>query len=261
MPEEAEQNLVLGADSLHFIGPPGSCSAFADLHNRSAQKLNLRRLPIIASGVMTAENLPLTEVELSAQMAPGASSRARLKLALHPQTPPGRYEAEVVVGKEPRKATIQIVEAWDVAVLPESLSIKKGADENGLSRTVLVSNRGNMPWHVPDAVFAPLKEQEGLHRNIFQSLRASGANGLTDVLNDFVRRMQAAEVGPATVRIDSSGDVLKPGETRELAIEISLPKELKKHRRYSGSISFENAQVALDIEVFEKTPAKTRSKK
>ncbi len=261
MPEETEQNLALGADPLHFIGPPGSCSAFVDLHNRSVQRVNVRRLPIMAAGVKTAENLPLTELELSALIAPGAFSRARLKLALHPQTPPGRYEAQIVVGKEPRKATIQILEAWDVAVLPEALSIKKGPGENGLTRTILVSNRGNMPWYVPDAVFAPLKEQEGVHRNIFQSLRASGANGLTDVLNDFVKRMQETEVEPATVRITSPQDVFKPGETRELELEISLPKELKKHRRYTGSISFENAHVALDIEVFEKVPAKTRSKK
>lgn len=260
MPEVAELDLALGADPLHFIGPPGGCSAFADLHNRSAQKLNVRRLPIMAAGVRTADNLPLTQLELSALIAPGASSRARLKLALHPQTPPGRYEAEVVVGKEPRKVTIQILEAWDVAVLPEALSIKKAPGDNGLSRTILVTNRGNMPWHVPDAVFAPLKEQEGLHRNIFQSLRASGEKGLTDVLNDFVKRMQETEVEPATVRITSSREALKPGETRELGLEISLPKELKKHRRYTGSISFENAHIALDIEVFEKLPAKTKSK-
>src|SRR4051794_22206138 len=112
---QAEQEIAVGPEHLHFVGPPMNCCGFVELHNRSSQRLKLRQqLPILASGVRSAANLPLANLELSALVTAGGTVRTRLNLSLHPQTPPGRYEAEVIVGKEPRKTTIEILEAWDI---------------------------------------------------------------------------------------------------------------------------------------------------
>jgi hypothetical protein len=258
-PIEAEQELTLGSETLNFVGPPLNCRGDVELHNRSSETLRVKEVPISASGITNAENLPLTGLHLFANLGPGASIRRRVNLALHPQTPPGRYEAEVMIGKEPRKTTIEVLEAWGIAVLPEEFSIKEPAGAR-VARRIWVTNQGNMSWRIPDALFAPLKESHFLHRILFQSLKGTEEKGVVQVLDDFVKRMQETEVEPATVRITSSREALKPGETREVTLEIALPKDLKKHRQYSGSISLEDAEVSLDIEVVETPPPKSKAK-
>jgi hypothetical protein len=255
-----EQELSIGPEHLHFVGPPMNCSGFLDLYNPSTERVRLReRLPISAPAMANAAKLLLPNVELIALLGPGGTVRTRLNLALHPQTPPGRYEAEVMVRKQARKTTIDILETWDVAVLPEAFSIKEPAGAR-VTRTLWITNRGNMKWQMQDALFAPLKENHGIHRNLFQSLKGAGEKGVVEVLDAFLKGMQETEVEPATVRITSSREPLEPGATREVTVEIALPKGLKRHRRYSGFLSFENSFVRLDVEVLDNPSPRSKAR-
>jgi hypothetical protein len=159
---------------------------------------------------------------------------------------------EALVGKARKQVFVDVLESWDIAVVPTSFSLKPAGGKR-LVRTIHVTNRGNMPWEIRAAALVPLQERNGIHRNIFLSLKNSEKGGYESVLNDFAARMKEALMEPAKIKIISKTTFVPPGETKEMDIEISLPANVKKNRLYSGEVPFENARLLLDIEVREKS--------
>jgi len=248
--EPTRQPWVILGSHLHFIGKPTLCLGHVHLRNQSPEELRIKRIPFAAPKLTGPADVPVSHVQVSARLLPGVSLQAPSRLLIPPQTPPGRYTAEVLAGNVRKPVTVDVLESWDLAIIPRGFSLKLHAGERPVC-TVQLTNRGNMPWDLRRAALAPLDEKDGINRNVFQSLKNAHGAGYETVLNDFVKRLQESEVGPAKIKILCEADVLEPGETQELKLEISLPDNLRKNRHYSGEISFENARLALDMEVLE----------
>jgi hypothetical protein len=246
--------VILG-DRLQFLGKPPLCLGHVHLQNRSLEKVRIKRIPLVASKLTGPAEVSISHLQLFARLLPGTALQATAQVLIPPQTPPGRYTAEALVGNVRKPVSVDVLESWDIGIIPASLSLKFHAGER-LVRTVQLANRGNMPWDLRRAAFAPLQEVGGVHRSIFLSLKETVVPNYEVVLNNLVKQMQDTEVEPAKIRILSKVDVLPPGESRDLEIEISLPDNLKKGRRYNGEVSFENALLLLDIEVLENSARK-----
>lgn len=249
-------------EKLHLIGKPSLCVGEISVRNLSAEKIRLKRIPLASSRMSGPSEISVSHLRVFGILPPGAAMQVPVQLPIPPQTPPGRYAAEAVIGGARKSVTIDVLESWDLAINPGEISLKLHPGERA-RRPVLLTNRGNMPYTLHRAAFAPLQDKDGTHRNIFLSLRhATAEPDYEAVLNDFVKRMQDTEVEPARIGILSDGRSLLPGETRDFEIEISLPEDLKRNRRYSGKATFENARLLLDIEVLgNSTPDNGENKK
>lgn len=241
-------------ESLHLIGKPGQCFGQVNVCNRSSQKVRIKRLPLAEPGLRGPGKVPVTELQLFARIPPGATAQVQAHLPIPPHTPPGRYTGEVVVGDVTRRAIVDVLESWELGILPAEISLKLQAGNGDaapepVKRLIQLINRGNMPWSLRRSALASLEEEDGVHRNVFQSFTQTEGDDYQTVLNDFVRRMRETEVEPARIRFLGDADVIQPGDTRNLEIEIAPPKNLKRNRRYTGSASFENAVLFLDIEI------------
>lgn len=257
-PELADEPLVILEDRLQFLGKPALCLGHVHLHNRSDEKVRIKQIPLVDSKLTGPADVSVSHVQLFANLLPGTALQARAQVQIPPHTPPGKYTAEALVGNVRKQVAIEVLESWDLAILPTELSLKLQIGERPV-RTVHLINRGNMPWSLPRAALAPLEEQDALHPNIFLSLTKTAEPTFAGVLNDFVKRMRESEVEPAKVKILSDAEVLSPGETLELQLEISFPDNIKKNRRYCGTVQFDNARLGLDIEVLGNS-ARTRSR-
>lgn len=248
--------VILG-DRLQFLGKPTLCLGHVHLQNQSPEKVRIKKIPLVASKLTGPTEVSVSHLQLFARLLPGTALQATAQVLIPPDTPPGRYTAEALVGNVRKPVAVDVLESWDLAIIPAELSLKFDLGER-LVRTVQLTNRGNMPWNLHRAAFATLQEVDGVHRNIFLSLKETPEPSYEKVLNNFVKRMRDTEVEPAKIKILSKTDVLRPGESQELRLEISLPDNLKKNRRYSGGVSFENASLLLNIEVLENS-VRTRS--
>jgi hypothetical protein len=256
--ESTDEPWVILGDRLQFLGKPAQCLGHVHLHNRSAGKVRIKRIPLVDSKLTGPAEISVSHLQLFARLLPGTALQAPAQVSIPPHTPPGRYTADALVGNVRKPVTIEVLESWDLAVLPAELGLKLQLGER-VVRTVQLTNRGNMPWNIPHAAFAPLEGGDGIHHNIFLALTKTKEPTFEGVLNDFVKRMRDNEVEPAKVKILSDTEVLPPGGTLELQLEISFPDNIKKNRRYSGTVQFDNARLRLDIEVLGNT-ARTRSR-
>lgn len=254
--ESPDEPWVVLGDRLQFLGKPGQCLGDIHLHNRSNEKVRVKQIPLIDSKLTGPADVSVSHLQLVAKLLPGTALQARAKVQMPPHTPPGRYTAEALVGNVRKPVSIEVLESWDLAILPADLSLKLQSGERAV-RTVHLTNRGNVPWNIPHAAFAPLEGGDGIHHNLFLSLTKATEPTFESVLNDFVKRIRDNEVEPAKVKILSDADVLLPGETQELQLEISLPTNIKKNRRYRGAVRFDDAALQLDIEVLGNS-ARTR---
>jgi hypothetical protein len=240
----------LQREQLCFIGKPSACVGQVSIVNRSTEKVRLKKIPLSSPRLRGPIEVPLTHLPVFAYLPPGASAQVSVMLQLPPQTPPGRYAAEAVIGSELKPVLIDVLESWDIAIAPGHISLKLHEGER-TSRLLQLANRGNMPWRVHRAAFASLQEVDGVHRSFSLALKNTKGRSYEELLNDFVERMRETTIESPRLKFLDGPDILQPGEMSEFEIEISCPQNLKKHRRYVGKAVFENARLSLDIELIE----------
>ena len=239
-------------DELFFCGQPPFCVGQIDIRNHTVERLKIKRLPIAGLDLQTWRGTALNELEVFARLEPGETQTLPAQLLVHPQTKPGTYSGSVRYGETERRVIVEVLESWNLTVAPNRLSLKVRYGER-LSRTVLIRNIGNMPYTLRRANFLPLFQKGGLHTSIFEALKAGGPEGYEKVLDEFMRRMSEKEVESAKIRIISEQSVIEPGSSAQAELEITLPAELKKNHLYLGHVSFENAELAIDLEVLNHT--------
>lgn len=248
--KEKHDTWTIRGDRVQFIGTPLLCAGHVHLHNRSTDEVRIKRIPIAGSKLTGPTDVPVSDLRTSAKLLPGSSLQAPCTLRLPPQTPPGRYRAELVVGGERKLVLVDVLESWDLAIIPSALILKVHAGKPAVC-TIQLTNLGNMSFTLPRGALVPLDESGGVNRSIVLSLKDAKAARYEDVLNELVKHLQETEVEPARVKIVSDRPVIAPGETQDLKLEISFPAKLKRNRRYRGDIAFENARLMLDIEVLD----------
>jgi len=251
---------ILVGNHLSFLGKPSCCQGRVHLRNQSSEKLRIKRIPLVDSKLSGPAEVPVSGLQVFARLLPGAEVQACAQIFMPPQTQPGRYSAEALVGESRKDVTVDVLESWDIAVIPSTLSLKLAVGTH-LTRTIQVTNLGNMPWEIRGAAFAPLHEQHDIHRDIYLSLKEGGKSGYEKVLNDFAARLHDTLVEPAKIKIKSKTEVLQPGETEDIELEISLPASLKKNRRYNCEVTFENASLLLEIEMRQPSTATRKGSK
>jgi hypothetical protein len=243
-----EASLAVLGPELRFIGKPAECLGRIHLVNRSPEKLRLKNVPLTEARLSGPFELSMEHLPLFAKLLPGMALQVPVLLPIPLQTPPGRYTAVAVVDGREVPVTVDVLESWDITVIPTEISLKL-AKGSRATIPIQLTNRGNMSWSLPRAAFAPLSERDGLHRNAFLALKNAPEASAQSVADEFVKRMQETEVEPARIEIRSGVESLSPGATEEVEIEITLPDNLKKNRLYDGSISFERSHLRLDIEI------------
>jgi hypothetical protein len=253
-PRQPARKEWMSGDALFFCGQPPFCLGQIDIRNHSAERLKIKRLPISGLDLQTWRGTELNEVRVFARLEPGESQTLPAQLLVHPQTKPGTYSGSVRYGETERRVVVEVLESWNLTVAPNRLSLKIRHGEP-LSRTVLIRNIGNMPYTLRRANFLPLFQNGGVHTSIFEALKAGGPEGYEKVLDEFMRRMSEKEMESAKIRISSERPVIEPGSSVEAELEITLPAELKRNHLYLGHVSFENAELVIDLEVLNGTVA------
>jgi len=251
MPAASEQKTQWSVTdkAAYFAGRPPFCTGRISIQNRSTEKLKIKGLVVTGIGPKSARGTDEHELQVFAKAQPQESVTVPAQLVVPPQTPPGRYTGEILAGSQRVRVTLDVLESWDLVAQPGRISLKVRTGERPV-RNVILTNQGNMPYTLRRTAFAPLHDQDGIHRSFFLTLKNFGKDGYETVLNEFSRELSETEVEPATVRILTDLKAIAPGATERIEAQFSF-RGLKKHRLYAGKLQFENAEIILDVECIE----------
>ena len=239
---------TFGEGPFIFSGVPPVLTGEIDLSNPSDEKIKVRSIPVVRQERGSAKSITLNELRVGARLAPKQRMRASAHILIDPSTPPGSYSAEVSLGTDSRPIVAHVFENGDIQVDPPRIRLR-GAAGDVLSSLVVVSNRGNVAETLRDVALVFLEERSWVGRSLVYALRdVDEADDHGTYLDRLLHEMKSSIARPAKVSVSADRDVLRPGETAEVRVEIALPGELIKGRTYIGSTPLMSGQLSFEIE-------------
>ena len=264
-----EENCSLGAGPFLFSGKPPFIQGIVNLINSSAERVKVRSVVIEGSGIESyrarrlhgtpeqmaeGQQRDLLQVKFFQGIGPFDQANVPAQLTIDKFTPPGEYEAQVSFGDQQARALIFVLENHDLRLIPERITIREVPGKS-ITRSIYVTNEGNVPFSTRRAAFAPLQALNMLHRSLAIALNEEGDKGYEKVLDRLASELADAEVQPAKVKINIQDQEILPGETKPVELTIQLPADLKRKRVYTSRIKFRNARLAVEVDIND-TPEK-----
>ncbi len=228
------------------------------------QRLHFRGSPLALSAVVrdaasAAERAPMAVrsegLSLPAQPVPAAfvaegGDAGIMRLHLPRSTPPGTYEAQVSIGGEERAALIEVEPDEYLRIVPDRLLLA-GAPGEAVTGRVTLFNLGNVEIEVPKESELGLYERGGLSRAFGDTMRQP-QDDRTPLLESLLQRVRDTHAGLLRLEIAEGSGGLAPGESRELALALHLPRDIRGGRAYSGLWALSHVRYPIEINCSEK---------
>ena len=238
----------IGEGPFIFSGVPPILTGEIELSNPSDEKIKVRSIPVVRQKGGSAKSIALTELQVGARLAPKQRMRASAHILIDPSTPPGSYSAEVSLGTGSRPIVAHVFENGDIQIDPPRIRLR-GAAGDVLTSLAVVSNRGNVAETLRDVALVFLEERDWVGRSLVYALRdVDEAGDHQAYLDRLLHEMKTTIARPAKVSVSANRDVLRPGETTEVKVEIALPVELIKGRTYIGSTPLMSGKLSFEVE-------------
>jgi hypothetical protein len=183
--------------------------------------------------------------------APVTDDTGVMRIHLPRTTPPGSYEARVIIDEQERDAVIEVEPDVHLRIFPERLLLAGSMDEV-LTREVTIANLGNVEIEIPAVTGFGLFETDGLERAIGAAFNdvPKGERPLDEIF----ARARDTYGGIARLKIDGGGSLV-PGQTRELQISIHLPRNIQPRRTYTGLWSIYQSKYFIQVDGTQKSGA------
>jgi len=228
--KEYHEHIGFGENEIILSGPPSSLRGPVMLHNATDQHLFVRELPM-----KNAQNADAV-FPVHTTLKPREKKSKNLFYAVDPLTPAGTYEMNLQIGDETKKVTLIVHENLDVQLSPENIILE--GIEPGLQHTkeILFSNKGNIALAIPAIKHNTLTDMDLICRNLSLAVRTSGDEGIEKTLDTFTKGLKKDITDWVDISITEAGQVVGPGQTILLHLNITLPADVNKNYHYTGDI-------------------------
>jgi hypothetical protein len=142
------------SNGLSFIGEPAAVSGDVWLENDAAEALQLRRAVLLSASVPPpggAARDQLARITVPRSVGPHARQLLSVSFDLDPTTPPGTYDAAVLIeglqGHETFPARIVVLQNYSLSIDPDPI-VCAASLAGTFSGELVVTNDGNVPVEV-----------------------------------------------------------------------------------------------------------------
>jgi hypothetical protein len=245
--ENASARARLGGGPYIFSGVPPLLTGQLELSNVSDEKLKLRSLSVAPEApAMRARGFE--EVQVGVRLAPNERARAQAHFVIDQYTPPGTYRATIDVGDQRQPIVAHVFEKLDLRIEPSRMQLR-GAGGDVVRQPLVISNRGNVTETLRELALVFLEERHWVNRSLVFALRETAADeGHQAYLDRVVKELRGSLIRPARVVLHGDVKALEPGQTAEVELEMTLPRELVKGRTYIGSTPFMSGTLSFEVE-------------
>ena len=259
MTEERSHRTSLLADSsepLVLVGPPSQVQGVFRVQNTTEKKVVVKE-PLLRTAALSAQprgrrlqatSLPHAGIALRRIVVrAGRTHPVPVVLALDPSTPPGTYHASLDVGGEERPVVVHVTEHVSAQMAPSDLVLPNHPREK-VQKQVVFTNLGNLPFTVR-SIGTVVLDDELSHCRALRGALADVGDTMKH-LDDFVvalgRRYRAVYEN-LVLKVQNERVVVGPGETRAIALTITLPEKLDARTRYSGYAPISTGNLTFTI--------------
>ncbi|MEK6374330.1 MAG: hypothetical protein AABO58_16715 [Acidobacteriota bacterium] len=178
--------------------------------------------------------------EVFASYSPRAGGLGDISLALPPKTPPGTYEATVVLPDGEHPLVLE-VEPWPrLSFHPRFVSVSGGAT----TAAVTALNEGNASIAIPSGGDVALYEQdEDVFERALRGERKEGERLIDRIVEGFAGTFS----GTMRVTVESGDGPLAADDARELTLTLNFLAGLKPDTSYDGAWNFDGGSLAITV--------------
>ncbi|GAB3021907.1 hypothetical protein GCM10027051_28990 [Niabella terrae] len=230
-------------------GPPGALKGQIVLSNPHTEALRIKALPLQhASRSTLLKSDQQQALRLSVRLQPQEKKREQLVHEIDAKTPPGIYETSLLVGGKKRKLKMIVQPLVAVNIQPRHFSFQGTAPGTSHNAVITVTNTGNMPFQIPEIKHLSLLDMDYLCRATALAIRSKGAAQSHEAMMDeLTRNVHQNMTDWITATVKQSGQIVEPGATLLIDLEIKLPGNTDALRDYSGDIRFWNRVLTYTI--------------
>ncbi len=254
----------LGKGPFIFIGVPPICAGEIELENPTDEKVKVRSIQTTGLKDQTLAVRGLDEIKIKTRLTPHMRTLQPAHFSIDLHTPPGTYETEIVFDDRRESAIVHVLENPDFEIAP-SRAVWRGGGGDRLTQVLVIRNHGNISHTLHDVGMIWLEEQDWVGRSFVYALReaAEKAEGHQAFLDQVLEQFKKSMVHTIQVSLSYDDAEVKPGDTRQVMLDITLPDGLKKGRTYYGFIKLMGKRLWVEVRCTHsgKSPKATRRKK
>ncbi|HHM05304.1 MAG TPA: hypothetical protein ENJ19_06125 [Gammaproteobacteria bacterium] len=235
-PEQIEK-LAFTEAPIVLRGTPEHLVGVAELQNENDDEVLLRKLEVATKGKLSRQALLTRKLGLTRSIPPKRCCKVPLRAAVDSRTPPGEYEVELSTGAgAPKTAVLKVLPVERVQIYDNKLHLEAGPGATVMA-SVCIGNDGNVPVVLDTIGLVVLQEPDQICVSLQRSLAAAEGKDHHRFLDTFVRQLSEKRVDVVRVRTCGGAVSLPPGEVECVPLDFRFPANLKRGRRYIGSLS------------------------
>lgn len=230
---------TLKDETIHVRGTPPSLFSILRLDDASPGPLNIvLQLPQIN------RNASLPSAKLSRIKG---TDMARCKLRLDRMTPPGIYQGTVEIQKQHIPLVVEVESRRQLRLFPKLANLEASPGSQQKFRLTMI-NLGNVPFTIPKLAAFGLYDQMGVDTAVGKVFKKKSAEQ-GSLVEHLMAQLQQGYGGIVKLDLSEGAGDLKPGDVRELEIDIHIPDEVVPDRSYWGlwKICDYNFKFEIDI--------------
>jgi hypothetical protein len=258
MASDAAVRLVnpAGAEVIVLVGGPRRLKGRLRLVNDSAEPITVSAAALTAEVPAVAAKkpqLPVLERWVPQVVAPGEASPVTVTVALDSLTPPGTYQATLIVEGQSRPVELQVVEVISLTLSPSEVVVS-GEPDVAQTKTVVITNTGNVALAVSHVGPVPLVIDER-RASLLERLGVLERPAETEPLLAVIDEADDDEDEPPVVEAQIEPPVvIQPGEARPVSCTVTVRGTIDAGLRYRADGALYTADLRFVVVPPQRTP-------
>ena len=240
--------LRLGDGPFIFSGKPPICRGNLVIGSTSNETVRVRAISTEHREDKKLAPLGFGQIKVQTRLAPGSLGAVPAHFQIDSHTAPGVYKTSIACGKEQKQIVVYVQENPALCISPARVQLR-GAGGDHLSHTLVLHNPGNVTHTLDEVATVWLEERDWVGRTLVYTLRKSSDDEKFQVcLDRLLDEFRKSLLPPVRVALKYDSPEIRPGDTRAVELELTLPSErMNKGRTYLGFIKLMGKRLWLEV--------------
>src|SRR5687768_16702846 len=241
------EKLDITEEEIILNGPPSFLTGNIFLSNKDTETLFIRELPLSQS--REGNNLPNmpASFKFTTSLLAGEERMHRISHKVPRTTPPGIYESIVHVGGKEKRLKMVIQPNIEIDVHPLTIHFTGVIPGESYYAQLSFTNNGNVPFKIPDVKHVNTFDEDFLSRAASLAMREKGGEGYMAMMDQLTKNINREMADWAIIKLEESGRTLEPGESIQLHVTLTLPKNVDSSKDYFGTVRLWNKELSYNI--------------
>src|SRR5690554_3817481 len=209
--ESHQEKIRIRDKEIVLNGAPTDLQNNIHFVNQEKEPLRIKTIGLFNGKTKKLENGGKDFMNFSFRLQPGEQKMETVHHQLPSTTPPGTYESYVELGGQRHKVKMVVQPTIAIDIFPDEFTFQGTAPETTHVATLTLTNKGNLPFQVPELKHAAVLDMDLLCRAFGNGLREKGKEGLMPTLDEVTRNLKDNLTDWVSISVDEKGQIVPPG--------------------------------------------------